>query len=273
MNSGAEAVETAVEIARSYTKRSAIIVFEGGYHGRTNLTLSMTSKYARFKKGHGPFAPEIYRLPFPDIYRKPDKLDEESYINFCIQQLEHAMIAQVDPSDVAAVVIEPVQGEGGYVPTPIKFLKRIRQLCTEHGMLMVADEIQSGFGRTGKLFAVEHYDIVPDLLVTGKSIASGMPLSAVTGPDEIMSSPQPGGMGGTYSGNPLACAAAIETIKTISDPRFLKRSIEIGDKILFCMTEKFNRRIILLLTSSYVFHARPWESKLPILPKFVLLVI
>ena len=231
MNSGAEAVETAVKIARSYTHRPAIIVFEGGYHGRTNLTLSMTSKYARFKKGHGPFAPEIYRLPFPSLYRKPAQLDDEAYIDFCIQQLEHAMIAQVDPSDVAAIVIEPVQGEGGYVPTPPRFLKRIRELCTEHGMLMVADEIQTGFGRTGKLFAVEHYDIVPDLLVTGKSIASGMPLSAVTGSEEIMSSPQPGGMGGTYSGNPLACVAAIETIKTIADPHFLKRSMAIGNKI------------------------------------------
>lgn len=231
MNSGAEAVETAVKIARSYTGRAAIIVFEGGYHGRTNLTLSMTSKYARFKKGHGPFAPEIYRLPFPGLYRKPEQMDDDAYIDYCIQQLEHAMIAQVDPSDVAAMVIEPVQGEGGYVPTPPKFLKRIRELCTEHGMLMVADEIQSGFGRTGKMFAIEHYDIIPDLLVTGKSIASGMPLSAVTGSEEIMSSPQPGGMGGTYSGNPLACVAAIETIKTISNPEFLKRSVSVGEKI------------------------------------------
>jgi 4-aminobutyrate aminotransferase/(S)-3-amino-2-methylpropionate transaminase len=231
MNSGAEAVETAVKIARSYTGRPAIIVFEGAYHGRTNLTLSMTSKYARFKKGHGPFAPEIYRLPFPSIYRKPDQMDEATYIDFCISQLEHAMVAQVDPSDVAAIVIEPVQGEGGYVPTPPKFLKRIRELCTEHGMLMIADEIQSGFGRTGKLFAVEHYGIVPDLLVTGKSLASGMPLSGVTGSEEIMSSPQPGGMGGTYSGNPIACVAALETIKTISDPEFLKRAVAIGDKI------------------------------------------
>ncbi len=229
MNSGAEAVETAVKIARSYTKRSAIIVFEGAYHGRTNLTLSMTSKYARFKKGHGPFASEIYRLPFPNVYRKPDGMDEEAYVDFCVGQLEHAMIAQVDPSDVAAIVIEPVQGEGGYIPTPPKFLKRIRELCTEHGMLMVADEIQSGFGRTGKLFAIEHYDIVPDLLVTGKSLASGMPLSGVTGSDEIMSAPEPGGMGGTYSGNPLACVAAIETINTISDPQFLKRASEMGD--------------------------------------------
>jgi 4-aminobutyrate aminotransferase/(S)-3-amino-2-methylpropionate transaminase len=231
LNSGAEAVEAAVKVARSYTGRSAIVVFEGGYHGRTNLTLAMTSKYARFKKGFGPFAPEIYRLPFPSLYRRPEKLDEDAYIDFCIQQLEHAMVAQVDPSDVAAMVIEPIQGEGGYVPSPPRFLKRIRELCDEHGMLMVADEVQSGFGRTGKLFAIEHYDIIPDLLVTGKSIASGMPLAAVTGSEEIMSAPQPGGMGGTYSGNPLACVAAVETIKTISHPDFLKRSVAIGDRI------------------------------------------
>jgi 4-aminobutyrate aminotransferase/(S)-3-amino-2-methylpropionate transaminase len=191
----------------------------------------MTSKYARFKKGFGPFAPEIYRLPFPNLYRRPAEMSEEGYIDFCIQQLEHAMIAQVDPSDAAAIVIEPVQGEGGYIPTPPRFLRRIRQLCDEHGMLMIADEIQTGFGRTGKLFAVEHYDIVPDLLVTGKSIASGMPLSAVTGVEEIMKAPQPGGMGGTYSGNPLACVAAVETIKTISDPAFLDRAIAIGERI------------------------------------------
>ncbi len=231
VNSGAEAVESAVRVARSYTGRPAIIVFEGGYHGRTNLTLAMTSKYAKFKKGAGPFASEIYRLPFPSLYRKPEQLDEEAYIDFCIQQLEYAMIAQVDPSDVAAIVIEPIQGEGGYIPTPPRFLKRIRELCDEHGMLMVADEIQSGFGRTGKLFAIEHYDIIPDLLVTGKSIASGMPLAALTGSEEIMSAPEPGGMGGTYSGNPLACVAAIETIKTITDPKFLARSAAIGDKI------------------------------------------
>jgi 4-aminobutyrate aminotransferase/(S)-3-amino-2-methylpropionate transaminase len=231
LNSGAEAVECAVKVARSYTGRPAIIVFEGGYHGRTNLTLAMTSKYARFKKGFGPFAPEIYRLPFPNLYRRPEEMSEEGFIDFYVKQLEHAMIAQVDPSDVAAIVIEPVQGEGGYIPTPSRFLKRIRELCDEHGMLMIADEIQSGFGRTGKLFAVEHYDIVPDLLVTGKSIASGMPLAAVTGSEKIMKAPQPGGMGGTYSGNPLACVAAIETIKMIADPAFLARAAVVGDRI------------------------------------------
>lgn len=231
LNSGAEAVEAAVKVARCYTGRPAIVVFEGAYHGRTNLTLAMTSKYARFKKGFGPFAPEIYRLPFPNLYHRPEEMSEEGFIDFYVKQLDHAMIAQVDPSDVAAIVIEPVQGEGGYIPTPAPFLQRIRELCDDHGMLMIADEIQCGFGRTGKLFAIEHYGIVPDLLVTGKSIASGMPLAAVTGSEEIMTAPNPGGMGGTYSGNPLACAAAVETIKAISDPVFLQQATEVGEHL------------------------------------------
>ena len=231
LNSGAEAVEAAVKVARCYTGRPAIIVFEGAYHGRTNLTLAMTSKYARFKKGFGPFAPEIYRLPFPNPYRRPSGMSEDEFVDLYVKQLEYAMVAQVDPSDVAAIVIEPVQGEGGYVATPPAFLRRIRELCDEHGMLMVADEIQCGFGRTGKLFAVEHYGIVPDLLVTGKSLAAGMPLAAVTGPEKIMTAPNPGGMGGTYSGNPLACVAAAQTIKAISDPAFLQRAREVGEHL------------------------------------------
>ncbi|HVU14713.1 MAG TPA: 4-aminobutyrate--2-oxoglutarate transaminase [Phototrophicaceae bacterium] len=231
LNSGAEAVETAVKIARSYTGRSGIIVFEGAYHGRTNLTLSMTSKYGLFKKGFGPFAPEIYRLPFPNVYRRPAGMSEDAYIDDCIARLENAMIAQIDPSACAAIVIETVQGEGGFIPVPQRFLERIRNLCTLHGIVMVSDEVQCGFGRTGKLFAVEHYGIVPDLIVTAKSIAAGMPLSAVTGKAEIMDAPHPGGLGGTYSGNPIACAAAIETINMIRQPEFLQRANEVGARI------------------------------------------
>jgi 4-aminobutyrate aminotransferase/(S)-3-amino-2-methylpropionate transaminase len=228
LNSGAEANETAVKIARSYTGRDAVIVFEGAYHGRTNLTLAMTSKYSLFKKGFGPFAPEVYRLPFPYLYRRPAGLDGEAYIDFCIAQLENALVAQVDPSAIAAMVIEPVQGEGGFLLTPPRFLQRIRDLCTQHGIVMIADEVQCGFGRTGRLFACEHYEIAPDLIVTAKSIAAGMPLAAVTGRAEMMDAPHPGGLGGTYSGNPLACAAAIETIQTIRQPEFLARADEIG---------------------------------------------
>ena len=230
MSSGAEAVETAVNIARSYTGRPGIVVFEGAYHGRTNLTLTMTSKYALFKKGFAPFAPEVYRLPFPNLYRRPKSMTDEQYVDYMLEQLDHAFIAQVDPSAVAAVVIEPVQGEGGFLPTPPKFLRRIRELCSEHGMVMVADEIQCGMGRTGKLFAVEHYGVKPDLLTTAKSLGAGMPISAVIGKAEMMDAPHPGGLGGTYSGNPLTCVAAIEAVNTIRTPEFLARANQVGER-------------------------------------------
>lgn len=231
LNSGAEALETAIKIARSATGRPAVIVFEGAYHGRTNLTLAMTSKYSLFKKGFGPFAPEIYRLPFPNLYRRPAGMSEEQFIDDCIARLENALIAQVDPSAVAAIVIETVQGEGGFIATPPRFLQRIRDLCTQHGIVYVADEVQCGFGRTGKLFAVEHYGIAPDLICTAKSLAAGMPLAAVTGRAEIMDGPHPGGLGGTYSGNPLACVAAVEAIQMIRQPEFLDRANQIGSRL------------------------------------------
>lgn len=231
LNSGAEAVEAAVKIARAHTKRQAIIVFEGAYHGRTNMTMAMTSKYALFKKGFGPFAPEVYRLPFPNTYRTPMGMTEEEFIEYSISQLENALVAQVDPEFVAAIVIEPVQGEGGFIPTPPRFMQKIRQICDQHGIVMVADEIQCGFGRTGKLFAIEHYDVVPDLITTAKSLAAGMPLAAVVGKAEIMDAPHPGGLGGTYSGNPLACVAAIEAIKMISQPEFLQRATNVGKRM------------------------------------------
>jgi 4-aminobutyrate aminotransferase / (S)-3-amino-2-methylpropionate transaminase / 5-aminovalerate transaminase len=231
LNSGAEGLETSVKIARASTGRPGIIVFEGAYHGRTNLTLAMTSKYGLFKKGFGPFAPEIYRLPFPNLYRRPAGMSEEAYIDDCIWRLENALVAQIDPSAVAAIVVETVQGEGGFIIPPKRFLQRIRELCTQHGMVYVADEVQCGFGRTGKLFAVEHFGIEPDLIVTAKSIAAGMPLAAVTGKAEIMDGPHAGGLGGTYSGNPLACVAAVEAIKMIREPAFLERANQIGDRI------------------------------------------
>lgn len=242
LNSGSEAVETAVKIARSHTGRPAIIVFENAYHGRTNLTLAMTSKYNLFKKGFGPYAPEIYRLPFPNVYRRPTGLSEEAFIDDAIAKLENALVAYVDPSAVAAIVIEPVQGEGGFLTTPRRFLARIRELCSEHGIVMVADEIQAGFGRTGRLFACEHYGIMPDLIITAKSLAAGMPLAAVTGRADIMDAPHPGGLGGTYSGNPLACVAAIEAIGMIRSPQFLARARQVGERFrshLLALQEEF----------------------------------
>lgn len=228
-NSGAEAVETAVKLARKHTGRSSIICFEGGYHGRTLLTLSLTSKYGLFKSGFGPFAPEIVRLPVPHVYRTPAGMTEDQYVDFGIRQLEHALIAQVDPSAVAAMIIEPVQGEAGFIPVPPRFLRRIRELCDAHGIVMIADEVQCGFARTGRLFAVEHYGIAPDLLVTAKSLGAGMPISAVTGRADVMDSAHLGGIGGTFGGSPLACAAAIEAVNMIRQPEFLAHARRLGD--------------------------------------------
>jgi 4-aminobutyrate aminotransferase/(S)-3-amino-2-methylpropionate transaminase len=228
-NSGAESVENAVKLARRYTGRPAVIAFEGAYHGRTLLTLSLTSKYGLFKKGFGPFAPEIYRLPVPNLYRTPDGMSEEQYVGWSVRQLENAFVAQVDPSAVAAIIIEPVQGEAGFIPVPHPFLRRIRELCDQHGIVMIADEVQSGFGRTGKLFAIEHSGIAPDLLTTAKSLGAGMPISAVTGRAEIMDSAHLGGIGGTYGGSPVACAAALAAVEMIRKPGFLPRAEAVGE--------------------------------------------
>ncbi len=191
--------------------------------------MSLTSKYGLFKSGFGPFAPEIVRLPIPNVYRTPKGMTEEEYVDFGIGQLEHALVAQVDPSAVAAMIIEPVQGEAGFIPVPPRFLERIRQLCDQHGIVMIADEVQCGFGRTGRLFAIEHYGLVPDVIVSAKSLGAGMPIGAVTGRAEIMDSAHPGGVGGTYGGSPVACAAALEAADIIRQPEFLAHARRLGD--------------------------------------------
>ena len=231
MNTGAEAVETAVHIARSHQKRQGIVVFEGAFHGRTNLTMSMTSKFNLFKKGFGPFAPEVYRFPFPNVYRRPLGMTEEAFVDWHLSLLDQSFMAQVDPSHVAAIFVEPVQGEGGFVPAPFAWLKRLRELADEHGILLVSDEIQSGMGRTGTLWAIDHSGVIPDMITTAKSLAAGMPLSAVVGPAHVMDAPHPGGLGGTYSGNPLACVAALEAMEQISQPAFLERSAAVGQRL------------------------------------------
>ncbi|PYR36321.1 MAG: 4-aminobutyrate--2-oxoglutarate transaminase, partial [Acidobacteria bacterium] len=205
------------------------VCFEGAFHGRTLLTLSLTSKYGLFKSGFGPFAPEIVRLPMPDVYRTPHGMTAEQAVDFGIRQLEHALVAQIDPRAVAAIVVEPVQGEAGFVPVPPRFLRRVRELCTEHGIVLIADEVQCGMGRTGRLFAVEHYDIVPDLVTTAKSLGAGMPIAAVTGRAEIMDASHLGGVGSTYGGSPVACAAAIEAVNIIRRPEFLAHARRLGD--------------------------------------------
>jgi 4-aminobutyrate aminotransferase/(S)-3-amino-2-methylpropionate transaminase len=227
-NSGSEAVENAVAIARYYTKRKGVICFEGGYHGRTLLTLGLTSKYGLFKKGFGSFPGDIYRLPVPNVYRRPDQFTEEEYIDFCIRNLRNALISQVDASDLAAILIEPVQGEGGFIPMPKRFLEEIRSICNETGAVMICDEIQSGFGRTGKLFACEHYGLAPDIITTAKSLGAGMPVSATVGKAEIMDAIHLGGVGGTYGGSPVTCVAAIEVIKAMTNPSFMEHASRVG---------------------------------------------
>jgi len=234
-STGAEAVEAAVGLARYYTGRQGIVSFEGGYHGRTSLTMAMTSKFGLFKKGFGPYAPEVYRFPFPDTYRRPRPFTEDQWLEWQLEKLDDCFISVVDPTHVAAVVIEPVQGEGGFRPAPTVWLQRLRELCDQHGIVFIADEVQCGMGRTGRLFAIEHADVVPDVVTTAKSLAAGMPLGAVTGRAEIMDAAHPGGLGGTYAGNPLACVAALETLDMIAAPGFLARAREVGGRIRACL--------------------------------------
>lgn len=230
-NSGSEAVENAVNIAKYYTKRPAVIVFEGAYHGRTLLTLSLTSKYGLFKKGYGAMVGDIYRLPVPNMYRVPDGMTPEQYLQYSLDRFEDALIAQVDPSAVAAILIEPILGEGGFVPVPAPFLHKLREVADKHGIVLIFDEIQCGMGRTGKLFACEHAGVTPDLVTIAKSIGAGMPIAAVTGRAEIMDAPHLGGIGGTYGGSPVACAAAIEALKTLTDPAFQAHADMIGERM------------------------------------------
>ncbi len=228
-NSGAEAVENAIKIARAFTKRSGVLCFEGGYHGRTLLTLSLTSKYGLFKQGFGPFAPEVYRIAAPEPYRRPAGMSEHDYVETCVAALERAMIAQIDPAALAAIIIEPVQGEAGFIPMPERFLRRIRELCTQHGIVMIADEVQTGFGRTGTMFAIEQSGIEPDLITMAKALGAGLPISATTGRAEIMDAPHLGGVGGTYGGSPIACVAAIEAVQMIRQPAFLAHARKTGE--------------------------------------------
>ena len=241
--SGSEAVENAIAVAKYYTKRPAVICFEGAYHGRTMLTLSLTSKYGLFKRGFGSYAQDIYRFHSPNVYRKPDSMTEEEYVDFCIERFDQNLISHVDPSAVAAIIIEPVQGEGGFIPVPKRFLEKIRQVCDQHGIVFIADEVQSGSGRTGKFLAIEHSGVIPDIVTMAKSIGSGMPISATTGKAEIMDAPHLGGVGGTYSGSPLAVVAANATVKEINTPEFLAKATHVGTIItsrLSAMKEKFS---------------------------------
>ena len=223
-NSGAEAVENAVKIARAATGRPAIIAFEGAFHGRTLMALTLTSKVHPYKAGLGPFAPEVYRVPFPNAYRGPGSAA-------ALAALEHALHTQVAAESVAAIVIEPIQGEGGFLTAPPEFLAAVRRICDEHGILMIADEVQTGFGRTGRLFAMEHSGVEPDLMTLAKSIAAGLPLSAVIGKAHVMDAPGPNAIGGTYVGNPVAIAAAVAVLDVIESEGLVERAVALGDVI------------------------------------------
>jgi 4-aminobutyrate aminotransferase / (S)-3-amino-2-methylpropionate transaminase / 5-aminovalerate transaminase len=227
-NSGAEAVENAVKIARAATGRPAVLAFEDGFHGRTLLALSLTSKVHPYKAGFGPFAPEIYRAPYAYCYRCSYHLTHPSCGVACVDALEDFFKRYVEADKLAAVIVEPVLGEGGFVVPPADYLPRLRALTEKHGILLIADEVQTGFGRTGKLFAVEHTGVVPDLLITAKSLAGGLPLSAITGRAEVMDAPGVGGLGGTFGGNPVALAAAHAVLDQMATGELFARADVIG---------------------------------------------
>ena len=252
VNSGAEAVENAVKVARYFTGRQAVVCFEHGFHGRTNLSLALTSKVNPYKKGFGPFAPEVYRIPFPYCYRcgeagkrgsgevtkrgsgEVGKLGSGAASGCCMasrERLEQMFASIVDPDSVAAIIMELELGEGGFVPAPREYVNELARFARDHGILFIADEIQTGFGRTGKMFASEHYGLVPDIITTAKSLAGGLPLAAITGRADVLEAPQVGGLGGTYGGNPLACVAALAVIDAMEAERIPERAARMGERI------------------------------------------
>lgn len=227
-NSGAEAVENAVKIARVATGRQGIVGFDLAFHGRTYLAVSLTGKHKPYRQKFGPFPGELYRVPYPYPYRPPEGVRPADLTRHCISRIESLFSASTSPDNVAAVVIEPVLGEGGLVAPPPDFLPALRRLCDRYGILLIADEVQSGFGRTGKMFAMEHSGVVPDLMTVAKSLAAGLPLSGVVGRAELMDAIEPGGLGGTYGGNPLACAAAMAVFDIFEKEDLLSRAVKLG---------------------------------------------
>lgn len=221
---GVEAVENAIKIARAATGRPAIIAFTGGFHGRTLMGLALTGKVVPYKAGFGPFPAEVYHAPFPIALHGVSVADS-------LRAIEHLFKADVEPQRVAAILIEPVQGEGGFYVAPVELVRRLRELCDRHGILLIADEIQSGFGRTGKLFAIEHSDVVPDIMTMAKGLAGGFPLSAVTGRAAVMDAPAPGGLGGTYAGSPVAIAAALAVLDVIAEEALVPRAARLGEAL------------------------------------------
>lgn len=231
INSGAEAVENAVKIARKYTHRQGIVVFTGAFHGRTHLTMSMTAKIKPYKFGLGPAAPEIYRAEMPNPYRFPAGMTQEEGVEFYLEKMEDFFLEYVSPEDTAAIILEPVQGEGGFVIPPLAYIQGLRRICDRHGILLIADEVQSGYGRTGRMFASEYWQeagAAPDIVTSAKSIAGGLPISSVTARAEIIDAAHVGGIGGTYCGNPLAAAAALKVIEVMERDKLADRAMTIN---------------------------------------------
>ena len=225
VSTGAEAVENAIKIARAATGRPGVIAFSGGFHGRTNLCMGLTGKVVPYKKGFGPFTPGVYHAPFPAEYLGVSAEDS-------LAALEELFKSDIEPEKVAAIIIEPVQGEGGFYPVPEGFLASLRALCDQHGILLVADEVQTGFARTGRMFAVEYDGVEPDIMTIAKGIAGGFPIAAVVGRQAVMDAPEPGGLGGTYAGSPLGCAAALAVLDVIEEEGLCARALEVGERLV-----------------------------------------
>jgi 4-aminobutyrate aminotransferase/(S)-3-amino-2-methylpropionate transaminase len=228
VNSGAEAVENAVKIARRYTGRYGIIAFEHAFHGRTALAMGLTSQVKYYKFGFGPFDAGIQRFPYAYTYRAPFKTTDAEYGEYCVRRIEDSFKTYMPAEAIAAIIVEPILGEGGYVVPPVEFLKGLRRICDDYGILLIADEVQSGMGRTGKMWAIEHFGVVPDMLLAAKSIGGGLVLSAVVGRKDVMNSVDVGGIGSTFGGNPLSCAAALKTIEVIEQDKLLDRATKLG---------------------------------------------
>ncbi|MBM7649864.1 4-aminobutyrate aminotransferase/(S)-3-amino-2-methylpropionate transaminase [Bacillus ectoiniformans] len=231
VNSGSEAVENAIKIARKYTGKPGVVSFDRGYHGRTLLTLSLTSKVVPYKKGFGPFATDTYRMPYPYYYRSEDSLTNDQVDDQILEKFKDFFLSEASPEDIGAVIIEPVQGEGGFVVPSARFVQGLKKICEENNILFIADEIQTGFCRTGKMFAIEHFGVEPDLMTMSKSLAAGMPLSAVTGRAEVMNAPDIGQLGGTFAGSPVSCAASLAVLDVIEEEKLVERSAWLGEKI------------------------------------------
>src|SRR5690606_4256153 len=242
-NSGAEAVENAVKIARKYTGRTGVISFERGLHGRTVLAMSMTSKVKPYKHGFVPFAPSVYTLRYPYYYRAPEGMSPENVDEMILQAVNDFFIKDAASDEIGAMIVEPVQGEGGFVVPSKNFIQGLKKICEQHGILLIADEIQTGFARTGNLFAIQHFDVEPDLITMSKSIAAGLPLSAITGRAEVMDAPEPGQLGGTFGGSPISCAAGLAVLDIIEEENLVERARQIGrtmEERLQQMKEKFD---------------------------------